>query len=434
MNQDTRILIVGAGAFGTSTAYHLAQRGYSSIRVLDRYAPPSCEAASTDISKVIRSDYNEPLYVRLGVEAIKIWESSDLYRGLYHVPGWVLSAKERSVPFVKGSIETSRRLGVQGIDQLTRDQVRERFPMINGALDDWNINVWNPTAGWADSGEALKRLALAAQEKGVSFISGDSGYVRSLIISEDDGHCTGVITEDGTNHISDIVVLATGAWTPSFIDLQDQLVAKGHSVAHIQLSPSEQQHYASMPVLDNLELDYFFPPGPDGVFKLAHSKFLTNMARDSNSGIETSIPHTFHDHPADDIPLEIEQAMRRNLQRVLPDLAARPFSYTRLCWDADTPDRHFLITPHPNHKGLFLACGGSAHGFKFMPILGKYIADMLEGTLEDDIARAWKWRPGQEAGTNLAHSDPEVELGTLTGWQGGRRRREEQLEGLLAKT
>ena len=61
MEKDMQILIIGAGCFGTSTAYHLSTRGYTSIRVLDRYAPPSCEAAATDISKIIRSDYNVPL-------------------------------------------------------------------------------------------------------------------------------------------------------------------------------------------------------------------------------------------------------------------------------------------------------------------------------------------------------------------------------------
>lgn len=466
MNHDTQILIVGAGAFGTSTAYHLAQRGYRSIRVLDRYAPPSCEAASTDISKVIRSDYNEPLYVRLGVEAIKVWETSELYRGLYHVPGWVLSAKELSVPFVKGSIETSRRLGVQGIEELTKDQIRQRFPMVDGALDDWNINVWNPTAGWANSGEALKRLARAAQEKGVEFISGDKGYVQSLIFSssnpnsssEDDHQrscCSGVTTADGTTHTADVVIVAAGAWTPSLIDVQGQLIAKGHSVAHIQLTPTEQQHYQSMPVLDNLELDYFFPPGPDGVFKMAHSKFLTNTQKtDHHSGNsedseETAIstPHTFHDHPQDDLPPTIEASMRRNLARVFPSLASRPFSYTRLCWDADTEDRHFLIAPHPTYKGLFLACGGSAHGFKFMPVLGAYVADLLEGRLEVGIAAVWGWRVGKvrrtgdgdgeggekggatgggEGRKNLAHLDPTVELDSLTGWRGRREREKER--------
>jgi sarcosine oxidase/L-pipecolate oxidase len=171
--------------------------------------------------------------------------------------------------------------------------------------------------------------------------------------------------------------------------------------------------------MDNLELSYFFPPQKDGIFKMAHSQFITNTKTDTNSGITTSIPHTFIQTPDDGLPLEIEATMRRNLRRVLPELADRPFCYTRLCWDADTSDRHFLVTPHPTHGKLFLAAGGSAHGFKFLPVVGKYVADMLEGKLDPEIARQWKWRAGQKVtAKNLAHMDPELKLKDLTGWKG----------------
>lgn len=428
MHLNTQILIVGGGAFGTSTAYHLSQRGYKSIRVLDRYPAPSCEAASTDISKVIRSDYNEPLYARMGIESIEAWRSWDMFKGLYHVPGWILSASNLSVPFVEGSIETSKRLGVPGLERLTPDQIRERLPLVTGKLDGWNINVWNPTAGWANSGEALRRMAVAAENNGVKYITGEAGYVQKLLYS--DGTCTGAVARDGTVHKAEMVIMSAGAWTPSLLDLDGQLTAKGHAVAHIQMTPEETQRYASLPILDSLELGYFFPPQEDGIFKMAHSQFITNMTTSPISGITTSIPHTFNQSPTDDLPLDIEATMRRNLRRVFPELADRPFCYTRLCWDADTADRHFLVTRHPARRGLCIAAGGSAHGFKFLPIVGKYIADFLEGKLEAEIAHHWRWRAGENVNTkNLAHLDPELELDELSGWR-GRRVRENQRNDL----
>lgn len=69
------ILIIGGGTFGTSTAYNLSLRGYNNITVLDRFLVPSVEAAGNDINKVIRSDYAEPLYTKLGNEAITHWVS-----------------------------------------------------------------------------------------------------------------------------------------------------------------------------------------------------------------------------------------------------------------------------------------------------------------------------------------------------------------------
>jgi sarcosine oxidase/L-pipecolate oxidase len=57
----------------------------------------------------------------------------------------------------------------------------------------------------------------------------------------------------------------------------------------------------------------------------------------------------------------------------------------------DRPKGDFLITYHPDHPNLFLATGGSGHGYKFLPILGEKIVDALEGTLDAELARLWKW-------------------------------------------
>lgn len=46
------IVIVGAGCFGISTAYHLLERGYENVTVIDRSTIlPAPDAASTDMSK-----------------------------------------------------------------------------------------------------------------------------------------------------------------------------------------------------------------------------------------------------------------------------------------------------------------------------------------------------------------------------------------------
>ena len=59
-----------------------------------------------------------------------------------------------------------------------------------------------------------------------------------------------------------------------------------------------------------------------------------------------------------------------------------------------TPDENFLISPHPHCKSLYVATGGSFHGFKFMPILGKYIVQMIFGELDQELAKAWAWDRG----------------------------------------
>jgi len=60
-----------------------------------------------------------------------------------------------------------------------------------------------------------------------------------------------------------------------------------------------------------------------------------------------------------------------------------------VCVYCDTRDGHFWIAPSPACEGLVVATGGSGHGFKFAPLLGEWIADALDGTVEP----RFRWRP-----------------------------------------
>lgn len=55
------------------------------------------------------------------------------------------------------------------------------------------------------------------------------------------------------------------------------------------------------------------------------------------------------------------------------------------------PTGDFIVSYHPEHEGLFLATGGSGHGFKFFPVIGDRIVDALEGTLDSELRKMWTW-------------------------------------------
>ncbi len=64
--------------------------------------------------------------------------------------------------------------------------------------------------------------------------------------------------------------------------------------------------------------------------------------------------------------------------------------------DGITPNQDFIISPHPRCENLYIATGGSFHGWKFLPIIGKYVVQMLDGTLDEDIAKRWAWDRDQK--------------------------------------
>lgn len=328
------VLIVGGGTFGTSTAYYLSQNPstYTSITVLDRFAVPGPETAGNDINKVIRSDYPGALYARLAHEAIQRWrDPAGLYEGLYHRCGWFYASDGASRDFVDTASATAAQLGLEIPRAVTADEVRQQVPVFTGAgMDRWAKTVWNSSAGWANAGAALRRTADAAQEKGVRYVTGDAGFVKQLLF-DDSRRAVGAEAADGTQHFADLVILAAGANAASIIDLRGQLVAKGHAVGHIQLTPEEVTKYAGIPIVAHLEGGLVFPPQEDGLLKVGAEHFLTNYASS-----DVSLPRYRSDRPEDGalgIPAPVEKHLRRFLNEFLPaEVAEREWCWTRICW------------------------------------------------------------------------------------------------------
>lgn len=73
--REPTVLIIGAGTFGTSTAFHLANtyKDASRVTVVDRSTSPPKPAASIDVNRIIRTDYPSKLYCDLANEAIHSW-------------------------------------------------------------------------------------------------------------------------------------------------------------------------------------------------------------------------------------------------------------------------------------------------------------------------------------------------------------------------
>jgi glycine/D-amino acid oxidase-like deaminating enzyme len=72
-----------------------------------------------------------------------------------------------------------------------------------------------------------------------------------------------------------------------------------------------------------------------------------------------------------------ETAMRAMLERFLPPLSDRPMN-SDTCMYTLTPDDHFVLGPLPQNENIF-AVALAGHGFKFAPVLGEILADLLEG-------------------------------------------------------
>jgi sarcosine oxidase/sarcosine oxidase/L-pipecolate oxidase len=125
-------------------------------------------------------------------------------------------------------------------------------------------------------------------------------------------------------------------------------------------------------------------PSPEGVMKFVnefegYTRKSTCHPFGYNAVQNISVPRSHALHPKDSIPDEGREAIEQLIARCFPAFAGRPLHDTAICWCADSFDGNWLMCQDPRYKGCFLATGDSGHTFKMLPLVGKYVADLVEG-------------------------------------------------------
>ena len=156
------------------------------------------------------------------------------------------------------------------------------------------------------------------------------------------------------------------------------------------------------------------PPTTSGELKFTIATSFKNTIK-TPSGHEISVPAAHSIHVPPDLKDDCISSIKKRLPQLL-DNDRRPNRY-RLFWDAISPAQQPLITRHPDPRlsNLYFSVGGSFHCYKFLPIIGKYVANVLSGVgngAEKDQAWAWKSTEGGDHGVHESLA-PKRELSSF---------------------
>ncbi|TFK44882.1 FAD dependent oxidoreductase [Crucibulum laeve] len=378
-----KIVIVGSGCFGISTAYHLLKRGYTDVTVLDRSSTlPAQDAASNDFNRIIRSSYSDRFYAELARDAILSWKFEEKWGDTYHESGVVVLglSGSGSASYADDSYVNDIALGANVQQLVNGDAIRSVFPAhaVTSSFQQYS-GYLNRDGGWANASKGLSLMI--SKVRALNGKICPEKQVKTII--QQGGKATGVECTDGDVFSAALVILATGSWTPSAfpdLDLGNKCLATGQCIAMIQLSEDEANSYRDCPVVLNFASGFYvFPPNENNVIKMAmHGAGYTNM----KAGIST--PRTVISDPDRGlcIPKIALQELRQQLKNVYPELAQKPFSSTRLCWYNDTSDGDWIISRHFTLDSLVLATAGNGHAYKFLPVIGRLVADLVQDKLD----------------------------------------------------
>jgi glycine/D-amino acid oxidase-like deaminating enzyme len=309
------------------------------------------------------------------IDGFEIW-NAEFGEDLYVQTGVLMLGRKPMQPgsFLHESYVLLQSEGLR-LQHIQSDDLRRSYPA-------WNAEVYvdgffNPRGGYAQSGRIVAELAGKARRAGVVIRTPQT----AVELLREGNNVIGVRTREGETLHAGHTLVAAGAWTHHLLlpELQRVIVATGHPVFHLKpLNPAlfMPPHFVTFTADVAATGWYGFPLLREGIVKVAnHGVGLPLHAEQDERVVDAS-----------DIA-----ALRAMLAETFPALLDAEIAYTRRCLYSDTLDGHFWIDRHPQRLGLSVAAGDSGHGFKFAPVLGPLIADVVEGK-PNHWADRFRWR------------------------------------------
>ena len=358
MRSTADAVIIGGGAVGTSTLYHLTKLGMTDIVLLEKGNLAS--GSTGDSAAIVRQHYSNEVSIRLVKRSIEILLGLPDETGIdvFTQSGWCfLVPPDAESSFVE-NMKQLQRLGIRTWEISVEEAVEQHLPGLNP--DGIGHVAFEPDGGFADPQLLCQGFADRARHAGANV------YVNTPVtgINVIGDKVTGVRTPNGEID-SPTVVNAAGPWAGSIgrmagLDLPLEISREQEMM--LQVSPG-----ATAPpraVSNMVERIYFRPTKRPGtvLVGVGHPKENEPVSPDA------------YDRSAD--PDFIEDAGARLAHR-MPHLADAEVIASWAGLYTITPDWSMIVDRAPDVEGLYLAVGGSGHSFKLAPAIGQCLAEMI---------------------------------------------------------
>jgi sarcosine oxidase len=345
-------IVLGTGGVGSSTLLELTRRGLK-VLGLDRFPPAHDKGSSHGETRMIRQSYFEhPDYVPLLKRAYTLWDKLDpqllVRSGVYYI------GPEQG-DIITGVRESARRY------QLKLDTVDPAADKCFYAPTDCST-IFEPEAGYLPVEQCIELQLSMAVEAGAEHRWGEAiqGWSQSAQTFE--------VRTDTQSYSADHLVVAGGSWAnPLMPDLKLPLRILRK---HLHWFEAEQLQLQSGFFFELEHGQFYGFPTLDGLLKVGE-----------HSGGEEISDALAASREPDAVDLErVSDFVKTHFPGAGQEVKQAVCFYTM------TPDSQFIVDHHPASKRVAFAAGLSGHGFKFTPVLGEILADLvLEGGTDFDI-------------------------------------------------
>ena len=351
-------VVCGLGVMGSAALRELSRRGLRALGI-DRFAPGHDRGSSHGATRIIRLDYFEhPSYVPLLRRAYELWHELEQSSGqkLIHITG-IVEIGDPDGTLITGVLASIRQHSLRH-ELLSTEDLTRRFPAFH--LPSHYQAVVQPDGGFLAAEPSIHAMLALAKETGAEIRSGET--IRAIEPSS-----SGVrIVTDRARIDAGSAVIAMGPWIKSILpELKTPLRLTRQAMAWF--SPRRPVSFQSelFPVFlmeSRHGMHYGFPLDGDGLLKVAKH----------HHGDETVDPDAYERT----VSIADENLIRSALAEHLPDAnGSRVKAAT--CLYTVTPDGDFIVDTLPGYPHVVVASPCSGHGFKFAPVIGEILADLV---------------------------------------------------------
>jgi sarcosine oxidase len=366
------VVVVGSGAFGAWTALTLRERG-AKVTLLDAYGPGHARATSCDEVRQIRMSYGDrEVYSRSAMQALQLWKTrQEEFGRTLLFPGGRLVLRAAWNKELEDQKAIFERLKLP-YEVLQPEEMARRYPQVG--FDGVGVGFLDVNAGLLKAREAIMAITESFTRKG-----GTIRVARAMPGPAAGRTMSSVTLAHGQGTLSaGAFVFACGPWLSQvFPDVLGKVI----STARIEVvyigSPSGDARYRQG-VLPNLSEEGTFPGAP------ADEVSYTQSDIDAGLKIVRGGPRGPIDLDRDERIVSARQIARvHEYVRVRFPALREPVVASRVCQADGSPDLHFVLDRHPGLENVWIAGGGSGHGFKHGPMVGAYMADLVSGGAPD---------------------------------------------------
>ncbi|HEY2496223.1 MAG TPA: FAD-dependent oxidoreductase [Candidatus Angelobacter sp.] len=352
--------IIGAGVFGAWTAHFLRRNG-ASVILIDAHGPANSRASSSGETRVIRMGYGpDELYTRWAMQSLPVWLEFAARAGLeiFRQSG-VLWLSNDADAYLKSMSNVLLRASVEH-EKLGTNEIERRWPQLQ--LHDVTCGILEPASGLLMARTAVQALVRELSGSGVALEHAE------VVPPLDGGRLKEIKTGIGDSISAGAFIFCCGPWLPKvFPDLLRDRIFPSRQEVFFLGTPAGNADFCmpKMPVWlhrTHDDLPYALPDVDGRGFKIAFDRHGESFDPDTGMRVveQTSIDR-----------------LRTYLRRYIPTLQNAPVIETRVCQYENTWNGDFLIDRHPEFENVWIAGGGSGHGFKHGPALGEYLSSLI---------------------------------------------------------